>query len=148
MSGVSDLIEHFIMEMFDDDQTVEIKRNELAQYMGCAPSQINYVLTTRFTTERGYVISSRRGGGGCITIARVDVDGNDMLEYINNTIGSEISVSKAAMLLKNLCERGDITEREAQVMLAAMGDSPFIKPTLRDAHRAGLMKAMLTALLR
>lgn len=86
---LSDSIETFIKELLNDDQPeVELKRNELAEYFNCAPSQINYVLATRFSLASGYVIESRRGGGGCIRIVRVVQDRGQRLMYlINEGIG-------------------------------------------------------------
>ena len=70
---MSDAIAGMILDMFDDDNpTIRIRRNDLASQLGCVPSQINYVITSRFTPEQGYRIESRRGGGGCIYITRAN----------------------------------------------------------------------------
>ena len=90
---LSDSIETFIKALLaEDEQSVELKRNELAEYFGCAPSQINYVLATRFTLDDGYVIESRRGGGGYIRIVRVMGSDQQQLMYlINERIGQSIT---------------------------------------------------------
>lgn len=96
MSAMSDHIEQFINELLDKEDGAELKRNELAQYFGCAPSQINYVLTTRFSLERGYMIKSKRGGGGHITIMRINVDQDELLHSLTcDGIGEAISQAQA-----------------------------------------------------
>lgn len=104
---LSDSIESFIkMLMEEGDPQVELKRNELAEYFGCAPSQINYVLATRFSPEQGYVIESRRGGGGYIRIVRVMYPaGQQMMQLINTRIGDSISEGDARRIISQLAER-------------------------------------------
>ena len=110
---LSDTIESFIKELLSQDETeVELKRNELAEYFGCAPSQINYVLATRFTPDHGYVIESRRGGGGYIRIVRVVQSGSQHLLYlIHERIGDSISEVEAAHLISQLAEQKLFTQQ-------------------------------------
>ena len=82
MANISDIIEAFLLDTLGDDDTLSISRNELANYFSCAPSQINYVLSTRFTPERGYTVESRRGGGGSITVVRISQPPHEMLEEL------------------------------------------------------------------
>ena len=94
MPGLSNMIERFIKSMIEmaEDSTIEIQRNELAERFDCAPSQINYVLTTRFTPYKGYYIESRRGGGGYIKIIKVGIDENeDINTIIVDIIGESIT---------------------------------------------------------
>ena len=122
MSAMSDHIEQFINELLDKEDGAELKRNELAQYFGCAPSQINYVLTTRFSLERGYMIKSKRGGGGHITIMRINVDQDELLHSLTcDGIGEAISQAQARAFVARLRENGCISERESGIMLAACG---------------------------
>lgn len=150
---LSDTIEDFIKMLLAQDETeVELKRNELAEYFGCAPSQINYVLATRFTPDHGYVIESRRGGGGYIRIVRVvQKPGQQLLYLINERIGDAISEAEAARLITQLVEQKVLTEGEGTIMRAgtsAQALSIPIPDTMKDAVRARTLKAMLTSVAR
>ena len=150
---LSDTIESFIKELLSQDETeVELKRNELAEYFGCAPSQINYVLATRFTPDHGYVIESRRGGGGYIRIVRVVQSGSQHLLYlIHERIGDSISEMEAAHLISQLVEQKLVTQQEAEIMRAAISAQAVSIPipdTLKDAVRARTLKSMLIAIAR
>ncbi len=120
---ISDNIERFIRDMLMDDESIELKRNELANYFKCVPSQINYVISTRFTTERGYCVESRRGGGGYIKITRVGKGGNNAIMHILNSIGDNLDLMTMEAIVKNLYGGEYITEREAKLMLASCGSS-------------------------
>ena len=96
MAQLRDAIEHFIKELMEEDKQIEVKRNELAQHFGCAPSQINYVLATRFSVDHGYIIESRRGGGGYVRIVRMTQGANDnMLETLLKRVGTSIDEESA-----------------------------------------------------
>ena len=127
---LSDSIESFIKELLNDEQPeVELKRNELAAYFNCAPSQINYVLTTRFSPARGYVTESRRGGGGCIRIVRVVQDKSSLLLYlINEGIGERLTENEAGQLILRLEEERQITAEEAGIMRAALSSQTLGLP--------------------
>jgi len=121
---ISDTIERFIRDMLDDDESIELKRNELANYFKCVPSQINYVISTRFTTERGYCVESRRGGGGYIKISRIGRSENEsVIMHILNSIGDNLDIMTMEAIVKNLYGGELITEREAKMMLACCGSS-------------------------
>ena len=150
---LSDSIEMFIKTLLNQDETeVELKRNELAEYFGCAPSQINYVLATRFTLDDGYVIESRRGGGGYIRIVRVVETGPQRLMYlINERIGATISEEESARLIGQLAEQKVITTEEGEIMRAAVSAQALSIPIpdqMKDALRARSLKTMLTAVAR
>jgi transcriptional regulator of stress and heat shock response len=151
MARLSDLIEDFIKQMLEtsEQNILEIQRNELANIFGCAPSQINYVLTTRFTVNRGYYIESKRGGGGCIKITRMDIDKNDYIkEMIWNNIGSDISQSEGEEYIEIFKSRGYITERESRLMRCAINDRVLLLPEdLRDKVRAHILKTMLITII-
>lgn len=148
---LSDTIEQFIKEMMREERAeVELKRNELAEYFHCAPSQINYVLATRFTPDHGYVISSQRGGGGCIRIVQIRRSGDDQLSYLlNERIGDSIDAQAAQRLLLQLAERNAVTADDARLMAAAVSAQALSAPVpegVKDALRAKVMKSMILAI--
>lgn len=150
MSLLSDTIEQFIKSMLSEYQgTVDIQRNELAQHFNCAPSQINYVLATRFNLDKGYIIESRKGGGGYIRVMRVDIDENFLLDLVTQRIGTEINLKDAINIIGRLLEMDVITVREAQIMKSAVSDQAFLVPlALKDKLRAGILKGMLVSLIK
>ena len=115
---LSDAIEQFIKTMLTQEAPeVELKRNELAEYFNCAPSQINYVLATRFTPDHGYIIESRRGGGGYIRIFRMTQDTSEHLLYLlHERVGDSIDALAASHLVQQLRERELVTDGEAAMM--------------------------------
>lgn len=151
MSRLSDIIERFIKELMRDANTdmLEIQRNELADHFNCAPSQINYVLSTRFTVDKGYYIVSRRGGGGFIRIMKLDTETIPFVGYlIFEHIGDSISQLDASRILANIEEKGIITPRERAIMEAATnGRSLNVFSPPKDVVRAKLLKSMLSVLI-
>lgn len=148
---LSDTIEAFIKAMMQEEQKeVELKRNELAEYFHCAPSQINYVLSTRFTPDHGYVTSSQRGGGGYIRIVKVRRDAQDQLSYLlNERIGNSIDSTSAMILCRQLAESGVISGNDASLMAAAVSPGAFSVPVpegVKDALRTKVLRAMLMAI--
>lgn len=151
MARLSDLIEAFIKDLLKESegQIVEIKRNELANNFKCAPSQINYVLTTRFSIEKGYEVESKRGGGGHIRIIRLKLDDAELIYNIIGGIGNSINMTKAISLVNFLLERGIINDREARLMIAAVNNRALnIDSEIKNMVRAGILKSMLASLLR
>ena len=143
---MSEQVARYILEMLDNtDGTAEIRRNELADQMGCVPSQINYVITSRFTPEQGYVVESRRGGGGYIRITRVRLSGTSALMHVVNSIGEELDCQTARALIAGLSDHGAISQSAAGIMLAACDDSALraLPAQYRDIARAGILKQML-----
>lgn len=152
MSNISNLIEKYLRELLERSRQnqIEIQRSELAEKFRCVPSQINYVLTTRFTLERGYVVESRRGGGGYVRIIRLPLERqNNLLFKLQCMIGQEISQQSAEHLISRLEEENLITRREAALMRAVC-QREVLSMALpgRDIIRANLFKAMLVALLQ
>ena len=150
---LSDSIESFIKTLLAEDAPeVELKRNELAEYFGCAPSQINYVLATRFSPDHGYIIESRRGGGGYIRIVRVVQTGAQRLMYLTNErIGDTISEAEAVRLIHQLVEQGLVNEGEGQIMRAAVSAQALSIPipdSMKAALRARTLKTMLMTVAR
>ncbi len=145
---ISDIIEQFLLELIQESQgEVEIKRNELAGHFNCVPSQINYVISTRFNAENGYIVESRRGGGGSIKIRRVAMTPGNYMMHVINSVGSHINQLSVQVFVKNFFESGHITLREAELMLAALSDNslPLPQPE-KDRVRATIFKNMLTKL--
>ncbi|MBE7038706.1 MAG: CtsR family transcriptional regulator [Ruminococcaceae bacterium] len=148
--NISDLIESFIVDKLNEQRNVELKRNELASTLGCVPSQINYVISTRFTTERGYIVESRRGGGGYIKISRVVVPEGDMLMHIINSIGDAIDQRSVAAILSNLVSDGFISEKVAKIIMSACSDKALMIIALsndRNRVRASIFKNILISLV-
>jgi transcriptional regulator CtsR len=146
---ISDLIENFLKDMINDtDDSVEIQRNELANYFKCVPSQINYVISTRFTAERGYIVESRRGGGGCIKIRRINISKSSYLMHIVNSIGDSITQQSAEVFINNFWDYKVITENEAKIMKAATSDNVLnVSPSLKDRLRASILKHMVLSIV-
>lgn len=146
---LSDLISQTILDMLAESESgaAEIKRNEFANMVGCVPSQINYVISSRFTPENGYIVESRRGGGGYIRITRINLDRSSAIMHIVNSIGSEISVNAARIILENLFEQKIITQEQNILISTAVSDKCYadISPIIRNALRASIFKNMLVA---
>ena len=149
--GISDLIAAFINDALAeaDNGTAELQRAELASRFNCVPSQINYVISTRFSPERGYVVESRRGGNGYIRIRRVRSDPKQIVMHTVNAIGDEVDLNTAAAFLSNVVASGAMTDRSAYIMLAAISDQALraADASIRDRLRAGIMKQMLIKML-
>ena len=146
--NISDLIENFICEKLDETKIVELKRNELASYLGCVPSQINYVISTRFTTENGFIVESRRGGGGYIRIRRLKVDKNSYLMNLIHSIGDVIKQQEAYQYVGTLYDNHIVERREAELMISALSDITLAPAgEVRDLVRANILKNMLIKLM-
>lgn len=145
--GISDLIAGFLQDCLDEtgDGVLEVQRGELAQKFNCVPSQINYVMSTRFSPERGYIVESRRGGNGYIRITRVQVDRETLLMHVINSLGDSVDLPSARAILGNLTEAGALPEDLARTLLAAVGDKALgaVPRDLRDQVRADVLKNVL-----
>ena len=147
---LADYIAQMIEEMLNQSGgTLELQRNEMANRLGCVPSQISYVISSRFTPERGYVIESRRGGGGCIRIVRKQMGRNEYLMHFFCAIGDAIDEAEAVAYLKNLYGNDFITEREFKIAYAAVSSAALasVPPSLRGTTRADVLKQMILALM-
>ena len=140
---LSDMIAQMIEEMLAaEGGSLELRRNDLAERVGCVPSQINYVISSRFTPERGYIIESRRGGGGYIRITKKAFDKNQYVMHLFFGIGNSIDAKTCAACLNNLYAEEVITAREAAIMNAALGLA------ISDAARAEVLKRMLLVIMK
>lgn len=146
---MSDLVAQYILEMMETQNGIaEIQRNELAGNLGCVPSQINYVITSRFTPEQGYIVESRRGGGGYIRISRVKMDRGTALMHIINSVGNTLDKATAEAMLNNMLQRQMLELQSAKIIASALTDRTLshIEQERRDLIRADLFKNMLLTL--
>ena len=142
---MSDMIEEYIKRSLSDDGRIEIKRNELADLFNCVPSQINYVINTRFTIEHGYTVESKRGGGGYIRINKVRLHKkSDLIAQIINRLETGASQTMAEDIVWRLLSEDVISKREAKLILSAIDRSTLGLPLpVRDEVRARILVAML-----
>ena len=137
MAQLSDNIQQFIKELMHEDTHIELRRNELAHHFGCAPSQINYVLATRFSVDHGYIIESRRGGGGYVRIVRMQAPEE-------GRVGNAIDEDTANAIITNLFEHKMISRNEALLMRSAVSKNALALPVnAKDILRAAVFKNML-----
>ena len=143
--NMSNIIANMILDMLKEDGETEIQRNELAQEIGCVPSQINYVISSRFTPEQGYTVESRRGGGGYIRITRAKYDKNAMIMHMVNTVGDSIDESAVRANVYNLKYQDIISASTAKFILAATSDKCLrdVPLNYRDTVRSSIFKQML-----
>lgn len=147
---MSDIVAQYILEMIDSsDGNAEIQRNELAQSLGCVPSQINYVITSRFTPEQGYIVESRRGGGGYIRITRINTSASSALMHIVNSVGNRMDKVTAEIMINNMQGRSIINKETAGLLAAAMSERSYLSvpQQYRDYLRASIFKNMLLTLI-
>lgn len=148
--GISDIIEEFLQDMMKkSDGKLEIQRKTIADRFGCVPSQINYVIRTRFTNERGYLVESKRGGGGYLRISRVAAPENsNHIMHIVNSIGESISFPTAAVFINNMIDNEYLSVREGRMILSGLADNVLPFPlSVRERLRATLLKNMLLGIL-
>lgn len=146
--NMSNSIAHRILQMLEQDGQTEIQRNEFASLMGCVPSQINYVLSSRFTPEQGFIVESRRGGGGYIRIRRVTLDRDMMRMHVVNSIGDKLDERTCRTHITNLLYSHFLDEPTAKLLLAATADTCLrtLAPEQRDAVRAAIFKQLMLAI--
>ncbi|MDD3866253.1 MAG: CtsR family transcriptional regulator [Clostridia bacterium] len=151
MARISDLVEQMIKQMIDQNQgSIEITRSELAEQMNCVPSQITYVLATRFANHQGYLVESRRGGGGWIRIRRIrQASPSQYLLHALNHIGEQLSQHQAEILIRNFLDYEIVGERDTKLLTAAVSDHSLsdLPADLKDRTRMTILKNMLTSLM-
>ena len=146
---ISDVIEEFIKDLFDEDnEQIEIQRNELAEHFNCVPSQINYVISTRFKPSQGYYVESRRGGGGHIKIEKVNVTKSNYLMHVINSMENKITSQEVDIFISNFLSEGIISKKEAKLLKVATSDNVLTVPQeIKDTLRAKIFKNMLVNLV-
>lgn len=148
MSSISDVIEQFILSTMAEDDYVELSRNDLAKYFACVPSQINYVLNTRFTVNRGYIIESTRGGAGFVKVIKVDA-GNNYLNSLIEICAMPMNYLKGCQLLDNLKNKSYLTDNEVNLLKRAISSKSLNNPlNLEEMLRANILKEVIIELMK
>jgi len=149
--SISDIIEQYLKALLNESPLgmVEIQRSELASRFRCVPSQINYVINTRFTLEKGYLVESKRGGGGFIRIRKVqNNESQDLFRAILERIGDCVSQSTSDAILQHLYEKGWLDERELRLLKSVFSRNVLPLPIpLRDQVRAAMLRAVVAEVL-
>lgn len=141
---ISDIIEEFIMSSLDEDSFIELSRNDLAKFFSCVPSQINYVLNTRFTVNRGFVVESQRGGGGYIKVVRVQDNNSNFLSNALEICSKPITAIEGNQLLEQMKDRKLITEREMVLLKSAISNKSLNNPINIDNRlRANILSQVI-----
>lgn len=145
---ISDLIEEFIKGMLEDESTITLQRNDLAEQFNCVPSQINYVIQTRFTPIQGYYVESQRGGGGYIKIERVNMTKSNYLMHIITSIGNTVTAKEIDIFVNNFLDNNIINEKEAKLIRSATNEKVLaLDQNVKDKIRARIFKNMLITLV-
>jgi len=148
--GTSDLIANFIVDALEHAGGIaELQRSNLAERFSCVPSQINYVISTRFSPEHGYIVESRRGGGGFIRITRVQASPERLIMHTVNAVGDSLDLRTAAAFVSNMVGSDVLDEKTARLIMTAISDQSLrpIAPEHRDIVRASVFKQLLVFVL-
>ena len=150
MAKLSNSIEEFLNSLLEDANGIlEIQRSEISDRFNCAPSQINYVLTTRFTPYKGYYVESRRGGGGYIRIVRVEIKNKNRMEKIfNDEIGDSITKDKSDQIIEELKNLEYISARECELLKVSLSDRSLAKAENKNELRADILKNIMLVILQ
>lgn len=147
--SISDIIEEFIMSSLDDDDFIELSRNDLAKFFSCVPSQINYVLNTRFTVNRGFVVESQRGGGGYIKVLRVQDSNKNFLNNVLNLCARPLSQLEGNQIVMNLLDRKLISGRESDLIKSTISPKALNNPINMDnIIRANILSQVIMNLMK
>ena len=145
--NTSDLIEAYLKKILEDRETIEIRRSEMASLFNCVTSQINYVIYTRSTIQRGYTVVSKRRGGGYIRIEKVKItDNHHYLEEMNQLFDETISEKDAYAIIQKLYEEGILSKREGNLLLTVIAKSVLGRSPYENRTRANLLHAILERL--
>ena len=145
---ISDIIEEFIVSSLDDDEFIELSRNDLAKFFSCVPSQINYVLNTRFTVNRGFLVESQRGGGGYIKVFRMQNNDDNFLKSILQMCDRPMTITDSNHILQNMKERRMITKSELELIKSAMSSKALNNPiNIDNKIRSGIMREIVVNLM-
>ena len=148
MPSISDVIEQFILSTMAEDEMIELSRNDLAKYFSCVPSQINYVLNTRFTVNRGYVIESARGGAGFVKVIKVN-NGNNYLKSILSICDEPLNYLKGCQVLENLQSNNYLTEKETALLKRAISAKSLNNPlNMEEILRSNILKEVIIEIMK
>lgn len=150
MANISDQIEKFIITTLGDNDSIDITRNSLAEFFSCVPSQINYVLETRFTVDRGFLVESKRGGGGYVKITKIKSNSNS--DYLKTlfleSVGDELNEKRLCQILDKLVSENILNQRERELVETSLSDDSLAMPfTVRDKVRAKAFKNVIAKLM-
>lgn len=146
---ISDIIEEFIISSLDEDDFIELSRNDLAKFFSCVPSQINYVLNTRFTVNRGFLVESQRGGGGYIKLMRVQDNDNNFLKNALDICSRPITLLEANQLIENMKSRKILSLKEADLVKSAVSSKALNNPINMDnILRANIMSQIIFSIIK
>ncbi|AYW47625.1 CtsR family transcriptional regulator [Tetragenococcus osmophilus] len=145
--NTSDMIEAYLKKILEESETIEIRRAEMADLFNCVPSQINYVINTRFTVQRGYTVESKRGGGGYIRIEKVQISNyQQFLEQVNELFDQTLSEKDAVAIIQKLYEEGVLSKREGNLLLVTISKVVLEKSVKEEHMRANIMHGILERL--
>lgn len=148
MQNLSDIIEDFILNSLSDSDSLNLSRNELANYFNVSPSQINYVLTTRFTLDRGFLVESKRGGGGYIKLSKLELEKNNYLSELIKNLSNSISYNNSCYILNNLVDLNIINTNEEEIIKSAISPKTLQTPfPIEDTLRSKIFKNILIGLM-
>ncbi|MEG1609207.1 MAG: CtsR family transcriptional regulator [Clostridia bacterium] len=149
-SNVSDIIEKFILSVIGDEESIKLSRNELANYFSVAPSQINYVLSTRFCLDKGYVVESKRGGGGFVLLARLSQDEAELLPTLIKQLDEMqyLTFNRAEDIADRLLRDKIIDQGQCDIIKFAISDRALATPMIAQSLRKNVMKEILIGLMR
>ena len=141
--GISDMIAEFIRQALEEESgTTELQRSELAGRFNCVPSQINYVISTRFSPERGYIVESRRGGGGYIKITKVNMDTQSLVRHMLESLGDRVDIGTCEAIVANLMSNEIIDEKNAKIILASVSDNA-LRTVISNGDARNILRAVI-----
>lgn len=147
--SVTDIIEEFIISSLDDDDFIELSRNDLAKFFSCVPSQINYVLNTRFTVNRGFLVESQRGGSGYIKVTRVQDNDENFLNNVLYLCRQPLTILQTNQIVANMIDKKIITSNEAELIKSATSAKALNNPINMDNQiRSNIMSAIVIHLMK
>ena len=147
--SISDIIEEFIMSSLDDDEFIELSRNDLAKFFSCVPSQINYVLNTRFTLNRGFVVESQRGGGGYVKVLRVQNSNNKFIENVLKLCEQPLTFVEGCQILDHMASKKLITEREMRILRGVISEKSLNNPiNINNKIRSNILQQVIIEVLK
>lgn len=147
--SISDMIEDFIKSSLDDDDFIELSRNDLAKFFSCVPSQINYVLNTRFTINRGFVVESQRGGAGYIKVVKMQDNNDNFLKNALNTCHEPLNFIQASQLLDNMKEKKIISQREEDLIKSTISVKALNNPiNIDNTLRSNILSQVIIELMK
>ena len=149
-SNISNAIEQFILSVIGEDESIQLSRNELANYFSVSPSQINYVLETRFNLDKGYIIESRRGGGGYVTVLKIPYSQDETIPLMLKEIEglNHLTYNKASDMIDRLLREDIISENEATIIKSAISEKALAGPIKTKDIRKNVFKEILVGLMR